>query len=72
MKRSIERELNALYRRTNWSWERMCREFHRVQQSEGCSHTTLFRYAMGKIGKPNKLTEKWVREAVVKIREELK
>jgi len=65
-------ELHVLRRRTEWSWERMCREFHRVQQSEGPSHTTLFRYGTGSVGKPNVLTERWVREALVKIREEEK
>lgn len=62
--------LIALKKRTKWSWERMCREMHRVMQEEGPSHTTLFRYASAKIHRPNKLTERYILEALEKIREE--
>ena len=56
--------LLALKRKTAWSWERMCREMHRVMEKEGPSHTTLFRYAQGRIGRPNKLTQKYIVDAL--------
>ncbi len=49
----------------------MCREFHRVMGEEGPSHTTLFRYAMGKVKRRNVLTERYVREAIQKVTVEL-
>lgn len=65
-------KLNRLKRKTKWSWERMCREIHRVMGEEGPSHTTLFRYASRKIRRPNKLTEKYIIEGVDKVLKELK
>lgn len=62
--------LLALKKRTGWSWERLCREMHRVMGVEGPSHTTLFRYADGRVARPNKLTQAWVKEAMKKLREE--
>jgi len=45
----------------------MCREFHRVMAHEGPSHATLFRYATGKVKRPNVVIERYVREAIHKI-----
>jgi len=49
----------------------MCREFHRVMGQEGPSHTTLFRYAIGKVRRRNVLTERYVKEAMDKVTYEL-
>ena len=49
----------------------MCREFHRVMGQEGPSHTTLFRYAIGKVRRRNVLTERYVKEAIDKVTVEL-
>ncbi len=49
----------------------MCREFHRVMGQEGPSHTTLFRYAVGKVRRRNKLTERYVEEAIDRVTVEL-
>ena len=67
---TIERELNRLKRKTGWSWERMCRELHRVMQEEGPSHTTLFRYATRKIRRPNVLTHKYISTGIARLRKE--
>ncbi len=64
---STPKKLLKLKKKTSWSWERMCREFHRVMGEEGPSHTTLFRYAIGKVQRRNVLTERYVREAIDKI-----
>jgi len=49
----------------------MCREFHRVLGQEGPSHTTLFRYASGKVKRGNVLTERYVRQAIHEVTAEL-
>ncbi len=49
----------------------MCREFHRVMGEEGPSHTTLFRYAIGKVRRRHALTERYVEEAMDKVTVEL-
>ena len=49
----------------------MCREFHRVMAHEGPSHTTLFRYASGRVKQPNIITERYVRQAIQKVTAEL-
>ena len=49
----------------------MCREFHRVMGEEGPSHTTLFRYAEGKVQRRNVLTERYVRTAIQRTTAEL-
>ncbi len=49
----------------------VCREIHRVMGEEGPSHTTLFRYATGKVKRPNVVTEQYVREAIHKVTAEL-
>ncbi len=49
----------------------MCREFHRVMGEEGPSHTTLFRYAIGKVRRRNVLTERYVKEAMDRVTVEL-
>ncbi len=68
----LPKQLLSLKKKTSWSWERMCREFHRVMaHEEGPSHTTLFRYASGNVKRPNVLVEQYVREAIHKITVEL-
>ncbi len=69
--RTLPKELRSLRKKTSWSWEKMCREFHRVMGTDGPSHTTLFRYAGGKVKRPNILTERYVQEAIRKISVEL-
>jgi len=54
-----------------WSWERLCREFHRVMGHEGPSHTTLFRYAKGKGKRPHVVIERYVKEAIDRVTVEL-
>jgi len=69
---ALPKQLLSLKKKTSWSWERMCREFHRVMGHEGPSHTTLFRYAKGKGNKrPHAVTERYVREAIDKLAAEL-
>ena len=67
----LPKQLLSLKAKTSWSWERVCREFHRVMAHEGPSHTTLFRYASGKVKRPNVVTERYVREAIHKLTVEL-
>ncbi len=67
----LSKQLLCLKAKTSWSWERMCREFHRVMGEEGPSHTTLFRYAGGNVKQPNVVTERYVREAIDKVTAEL-
>jgi PAS domain S-box-containing protein len=68
---TLPKRLLRLKKRTSWSWERMCRELHRVMGQEGPSHTTLFRYAVGKVRRRNVLTERYVKEAIDKVTAEL-
>jgi len=69
---TLSKQLLSLKKKTSWSWERMCREFHRVMGQEGPSHTTLFRYAKGKGNKrPHAVTERYVRQAIQKVTAEL-
>ncbi len=67
----LSKKLLSLKKKTSWSWERMCREFHRVMGHEGPSHTTLFRYASGRVKRPNVVTERYVKEAIDKLAAEL-
>jgi len=68
----LPKQLLSLRKKTSWSWERMCREIHRVMGHEGPSHTTLFRYAKGKGNKrPHAVTERYVRQAIDKLTTEL-
>jgi hypothetical protein len=67
----LPKQLLSLKKKTSWSWERMCREFHRVMAHEGPTHTTLFRYASGRVERPNVLVERYVREAIDKVTAEL-
>ena len=67
----LSKQLLRLKKKTSWSWERMCREFHRVMGQEGPTHTTLFRYASGRVKRPNVITERYVREAIHKLTAEL-
>ena len=68
---TLPKKLLSLKKQTSWSWERMCREFHRVMAHEGPSDTTLFRYAKGKGKRPHVLVERYVREAIHKVTAEL-
>jgi len=69
---TLPKQLLRLKKQTSWSWERMCREFHRVMGHEGPSQTTLYRYAKGKGNKrPHAVTERYVREAIQKVNAEL-
>ncbi len=70
-KEPLSKQLLRLKKKTSWSWERMCREMHRVMGEEGPSHTTLFRYATGRVKRPNVLVEQYVRQAIQKITAEL-
>jgi len=63
----LKTDLNRLKRRTKWSWERMCRELHKVMGEEGCSHTTLWRMANGKIKRPHKLVQRFIKEGINKV-----
>ncbi len=65
------KKLLSLKKKTSWSWERVCRELHRVMGHEGPTHTTLMRYATKKVKRPNVLTERYVREAIHKLTVEL-
>ena len=67
----LSKQLLRLKKKTSWSWERLCREFHRVMGYEGPSPTTLFRYASGRVKRPNVVTERYVREALEKLTVEL-
>ncbi len=67
----LSKQLRRLKAKTSWSWERMCREFHRVMAHEGPTHTTLFRYASGRVKRPNVLVEQYVRKAIDKLTVEL-
>ena len=70
-KEAISKQLLRLKKKTSWSWERMCREFHRVMGKEGPSHTTLFRYAKGKGTRPHVVIERYVLQAIEKVTAEL-
>jgi len=69
-KEAISKQLLRL-KKTAWSWERMCREFHRVMGYEGPSHATLFRHASGKVKRPNVVIERYVLQAIEKVTAEL-
>jgi len=68
---TLPKQLLRLRKKTSWSWERMCREFHRVMGHEGPSVTTLFRYASGKVKRPSVIAERYVRKALDKLTAEL-
>ena len=70
-KESLQKQLLNLRAKTSWSWERLCREFHRVMGQEGPTHTTLFRYASGRVKRPNVITARYVQEAMDKVTAEL-
>ncbi len=69
--KALSEQLLSLKAKTSWSWERMCREIHRVMGEEGPSHTTLFRYASGRVKRPHVLTERYVQQAIQKLTVEL-
>jgi len=67
----LSKQLLSLKKKTSWSWERMPREFYRVMGYEGPSPTTLFRYASGKVKRPNVIAERYVQQAIDKVIAEL-
>ena len=70
--KTLPKQLLRLKAKTSWSWERMCREMHRVMGHEGPSHTTLYRYAKGKGTKrPHAVTERYLQQAIDKLTAEL-
>ena len=69
--KALYKKLLSLKAKTSWSWERMCREFHRVMGYEGPSHTTLFRYAKGKGTRTHVVIERYVLQAIEKVTAEL-
>ncbi len=70
-KETVPKKLLNLKKKTSWSWERMCREMHRVMGEEGPTHTTLFRHASGRVKRPNVLVEHYVQQAIDKLTAEL-
>ena len=70
-KGALPKQLLRLKAKMSWSWERMCREIHRVMGEEGPSHTTLFRYASGRVKRPNVMVERYVQQAIHKLTAEL-
>ncbi len=70
-KETLPKQLLRLRAKTSWSWEKMSREFHRVMGEEGPSQTTLFRYATGKVKRPNVCTGRYVQQAIHKVTVEL-
>ena len=68
---ALPKQLLSLKKKTSWSWERMCREIHRVMGEEGPSHTTLFRYASGRVKRPHVVVERYVQQAIHKLTVEL-
>ncbi len=69
--KALSKKLLSLRKKTSWSWERMCRECHRVMDYEGPSHTTLFRYASGRVKRPHVVVERYVQQAIHKLSVEL-
>ena len=67
----LPKQLLSLKKKTAWSWERMCREIHRVMGHEGPSPITLFRYSRGRVKRPRVLIEQYVRQAIDKLTAEL-
>ncbi len=69
--KALSKQLLSLKKKTSWTWARMYREFHRVMGHEGPSHTTLFRYASGRVKRPNVVIERYVQQAIDKVTAEL-
>jgi len=67
----LSKQLLSLKKKTSWSWQKMCREFHRVMGDEGPAPITLFRYARGRVKRPRVLIEQYVRQAIDKLTAEL-
>jgi PAS domain S-box-containing protein len=61
-------ELRSLKETTAWSWERLSREFQDVMGEAGPSMTTLYRYAKGNVKRRNVMMERYVQEAIQKVR----
>ena len=69
-KEVISKQLLSLKDKPSWSLEGKGREFFRVMGEEGPSHTTLLRYASGKVKRRNAVTERYVREAIHRVKAE--
>ena len=67
---TVRTQLIRLKKKTHWSWEKMCREMHRVMGEEGPSHTTLFRYATGRVKRHNAVVERWVLKGTDRLMKE--
>ena len=63
------KKLSKLRTKTGWSWEKMAREFARVMQADGPTHTTLFRVASGTTI-PQTLTCNYVLKAIEALKKE--
>lgn len=66
----LAKELLDFKKKTSWSWEIMSGEFQRVMHARGPSSTTLFRYAKGRVKRPNAIVERYVTEAMKKLQVE--
>ena len=62
---TLRKQLLSLKAKTSWSWERVCRELHRVMGHEGPSH------ASGKVKRPHVIIERYVQLAIHKVTVEL-
>ena len=76
MEKSIPRkalvaELIQLKEKTSWSWETISRELQRVMGTTGPSKTTLLRYATGKVKRRNLMVERYIQEAINKLKMKL-
>ena len=63
--------LRRLKKKTGWSWEKMARELTIEKGEDGPAHTTLFRYASGRVRRPNVLVKNWIFEAVFLVERKL-
>jgi len=70
-RKKLRADLLRLKKKKGWSWERMCREFHRVIGYEGVVHTTLWRVSKAR-GKPqhHNLAMRFIREGIDLINKE--
>ncbi len=69
-RKSIMHRINALKKKTKWSWEKMAREMNRVMKCDGPTHTTLYRIGNKKNKKAQPLTEKYIVEGLDKLEKE--
>jgi len=65
--KDIRAQLLRLKNRRFWGWKMMSREFERVMGSECPSVTTLINYATGKSKRRNRIIERYIAEAIMRI-----